>query len=125
MASSLVWPEPGRPLGLVPGLRTTHADGSPDVLRGEEVQIFGALDALGLDHGIFVLPGTHSKWAIVESRRVMGFCTFMTGELYALLRHQSILSRLMTVRTHGLRISKASWQAAARPPVGRCCTACS
>ena len=95
MASGLVWPEPGRPLGFVPGLLTSDAAGSPDVLRGEEVQIFGTLDALGLDHGVFVLPGTHCKWAIVENRRVMGFHTFMTGELYALLRHRSILSRLM------------------------------
>jgi 2-dehydro-3-deoxygalactonokinase len=95
MASGLVWPEPGRLLGFVPGLLTSDADGNPDVLRGEEVQIFGTLDSLGMDHGVFVLPGTHSKWAIVENRRVMGFHTFMTGELYALLRRQSILSRLM------------------------------
>lgn len=101
MASGLVWPEPGRPLGFVPGLLTSDADGSPDVLRGEEVQIFGTLDALGLDHGVFVLPGTHSKWAIVENRRVIGFHTFMTGELYALLRHQSILSRLMPEEEDG------------------------
>lgn len=95
MAAGVVWPEPGRLLGFVPGLRATFADGSPDVLRGEEVQIFGALDALGLDSAIFVLPGTHSKWAIVENRRVMRFYTFMTGELYALLRRHSILSQTM------------------------------
>jgi 2-dehydro-3-deoxygalactonokinase len=95
MAAGVLWPEPGRLLGFVPGLLATLADGSPDVMRGEEVQIFGAMDALGVDDGVFVLPGTHSKWAIVENRRVVRFYTFMTGELYALLRRHSILSRLM------------------------------
>lgn len=95
MAAGLVWPEAGRRLALVPGLTVRHADGAPDVMRGEEVQIFGALDALGVADGIFVLPGTHSKWAWVEDRRVRHFHTFMTGELYALLRRQSILARGM------------------------------
>lgn len=95
MAAGVVWPEPGRALGFVPGLVATFANGAPDVLRGEEVQIFGSLDALGLDAGIFVLPGTHSKWAIVQNRRVVRFHTFMTGELYALLRRHSILAQTM------------------------------
>jgi 2-dehydro-3-deoxygalactonokinase len=95
MAESLLWPEPGRRLALVPGLSMTHVEGAPDVMRGEEVQIFGALDALGTDDAIFVLPGTHSKWAVVQDRRITRFHTFMTGELYALLRHQSILARVM------------------------------
>lgn len=82
-------------LGFVPGLATRHSDGAPDVMRGEEVQIFGALDALGVNDGIFVLPGTHSKWAVVENRRVLRFHTFMTGEVFALLRQHSILSRTM------------------------------
>lgn len=95
MAAGLVWPMPDRRLAFVPGLSTLHADGSPDVMRGEEVQIFGALDALAADEGIFVLPGTHSKWAHVAQRQVRSFHTFMTGELYALLRGQSILARAM------------------------------
>lgn len=97
LAAGVVWPEAGRQLGFVPGLLASSAHGSPDVLRGEEVQIFGTLDALGVCDGIFVLPGTHSKWAIVEDRKVVRFFTFMTGELYALLRRHSILSQLMPV----------------------------
>lgn len=95
MAAGLVWPLPALRIGFVPGLSTTHAGGAPDVMRGEEVQIFGALDALGADQGVFVLPGTHSKWARVEQRQVRRFHTFMTGELYALLRKHSILARGM------------------------------
>ena len=96
LGNGLVWMnDADLSIGFVPGLAMQHANGIPDVMRGEEVQIFGALDALGLDDGIFVLPGTHSKWAVVESRRIVRFHTFMTGEVFALLRQRSILSRLM------------------------------
>ncbi|HZY17926.1 MAG TPA: 2-dehydro-3-deoxygalactonokinase [Ramlibacter sp.] len=84
----------GLRLGLVPGLQA-EAHGVPDVMRGEETQIVGALDLLGLDDGLFVLPGTHSKWARVRGRRIEGFSTFMTGEVYALLRRHSILARTL------------------------------
>ena len=81
-------------LGIVPGLSTQHA-GVHDVIRGEEVQVFGALELLARDQGTFVLPGTHSKWVRVRDGRIAGFSTFMTGEVYALLRRHSILARTM------------------------------
>ena len=89
------WPAPGLELwrvGIVPGLccELAHA---PDVMRGEEVQIFGAMQLTGLRDGLFVLPGTHSKWATVERGRVTGFRTCMTGEIYALLSRHSILAK--------------------------------
>ena len=93
IAAALAWIEPRR-IALVPGLRHEQ-DGVPDVLRGEEVQILGALALLGSTDGTFVLPGTHSKWATVRGGRVTGFRTFMTGELYALLARQSILARTL------------------------------
>lgn len=82
-------------IGIVPGLVDDAA--RPDVMRGEETQIVGAL-ALhpGLaDEAVLVLPGTHSKWARVRGGRVTGFATHMTGELFALLRQHSVLNRLM------------------------------
>jgi len=85
--------EAGR-IAIVPGLSDSH-DGVPDVMRGEEVQIFGAMALTGLTEGLFVLPGTHSKWALVKNRRVTGFRTFMTGEFYALLSRHSILARTL------------------------------
>jgi len=85
--------DPGR-IAIVPGLCDEHA-GVPDVMRGEEVQIFGALALTGLADGLFVLPGTHNKWARVEAGRVTGFRTFMTGEFYALLSQHSILARTL------------------------------
>lgn len=85
--------EPGR-IAIVPGLADEHA-GVPDVMRGEEVQIFGAVALTGLQDGLFVLPGTHNKWARVKDGRVSGFRTFMTGEFYALLSQHSILARTL------------------------------
>jgi len=85
--------EPGR-IAIVPGLSDEHA-GVPDVMRGEEVQIFGAMALTGLQDGLFVLPGTHNKWARVKDGRVAGFRTYMTGEFYALLSQHSILARTL------------------------------
>lgn len=96
LGKALAWmQDAGLAIGFVPGLAMQHGNGVPDVMRGEEVQVFGALDVLGVDDGIFVLPGTHSKWVVVENRRILRFHTFMTGEVFALLRQHSILSRLM------------------------------
>ncbi|MGJ7491679.1 2-dehydro-3-deoxygalactonokinase [Variovorax sp. ZT4R33] len=79
-------------VAMVPGL-SDEQSGVPDVMRGEEVQIFGAMALTGRRGGLFVLPGTHNKWARVADGRVTGFRTFMTGEFYALLGTHSILSR--------------------------------
>ena len=93
IAAKLLWIEPGR-IALVPGL-SCEERGVPDVMRGEETQVFGALDLLGLAEAQLVLPGTHSKWVTVRAGRVKQFRTFMTGELYALLRQHSILARTL------------------------------
>ena len=89
----------GGVLHIAPGLRHRPAAGAaPDVMRGEEVQIAGVLGAIGApggDDAVVVLPGTHSKWARIERGRIVAFRTHMTGELYALLRQQSLLARLM------------------------------
>jgi len=81
-------------VAIVPGL-CCNQDTTPDVMRGEEVQIFGAMRLTGINTGSFVLPGTHSKWATVEHGRVTGFRTYMTGEFYALLSQHSILARTL------------------------------
>jgi 2-dehydro-3-deoxygalactonokinase len=93
LAAHLHWIERDR-IALVPGLSDTQGD-VPDVMRGEEVQIFGAMRLAGLADGLFVLPGTHSKWATVRSGKVTGFRTFMTGEVYGLFAQHSILARTL------------------------------
>ena len=83
---------PQNALTIVPGVMTRDAAGIPDVMRGEETQLLGAV---GPDERVLaVLPGTHSKWARVEHGRVVDFTTFMTGELYGVLMDHSMLGRL-------------------------------
>jgi len=93
VAARLSWIEAGR-IAIVPGL-SCEQDGVPDVMRGEETQVFGALRLLGIENGVCVLPGTHSKWVIVKGGRIERFTTLMTGEFYALLRQHSILARTL------------------------------
>lgn len=100
VAAGLAWIAPQR-IALVPGLRCETA-GVPDVMRGEEVQVFGALALLGVQDGSFVLPGTHSKWVQVRQGRIASFRTFMTGEVYALLRQHSILARTLPAADEAL-----------------------
>jgi 2-dehydro-3-deoxygalactonokinase len=97
LARHLLWIERDR-IALVPGLSDRQGD-VPDVMRGEEVQIFGAMRLAGLADGLFVLPGTHSKWATVCGGKVTGFRTFMTGEVYGLFAQHSILARTLDANT--------------------------
>jgi 2-dehydro-3-deoxygalactonokinase len=73
---------------IAPGLSQARP---ADVMRGEEVQIAGALLLTPGFDGVFCLPGTHSKWAQISAAEVVSFQTFMTGELFALLSTQSVL----------------------------------
>ena len=75
---------------IVPGLSCNDAAGVPDVMRGEETQILGC----GVE-GMICLPGTHSKWVEVKNGRIERFSTFMTGEVYAVLKQHSLLGRMM------------------------------
>jgi 2-dehydro-3-deoxygalactonokinase len=90
----------GRRAFLAPGLSTRSAEAVPDVMRGEEVQILGAVDRLGVERATLCLPGTHSKWARVDAGRVVGFSTHMTGEAFEALRRHTIL---------GATIEHAAW----------------
>lgn len=75
---------------IVPGVSVT---GPADVMRGEEVQLLGAVEAgLVPRDALLVQPGTHCKWAEVEHGRIARFTTAMTGELFALLRGHGLLA---------------------------------
>jgi len=82
---------PGVVLHIVPGVRRSGE--RPDVMRGEETQIVGLLGPRACADARLVLPGTHSKWVRVDAGRIVDFRTYMTGELFALLREHSILGR--------------------------------
>lgn len=82
----------GRALTIIPGVKSDE----PDVMRGEETQIVGS----GVEHGIVVCPGTHSKWVQVSRGQIASFATFFTGEMHALIRgHSSVGKALNTAPT--------------------------
>ncbi len=84
---------------IVPGVKRDD-EKQPDVMRGEETQILGALQMLGKEDGVFVLPGTHSKWAIVQGKQLVDFRTYMTGEVFGLLRKGGTLGQMMQGDDH-------------------------
>ena len=92
--------EGGR-IQIVPGLSCHNRFNAPDLLRGEETQILGALrleDRLRQGRWVLCLPGTHTKWVVVEDGLVREFFTAPAGELFALLRDRSVLVR----KPHGV-----------------------
>jgi 2-dehydro-3-deoxygalactonokinase len=94
--SALRFESDGATVAIAPGLSCTSRLGSPEVMRGEETQIAGALALhpdLGSGSHLLCLPGTHTKWAWLEDGRVRDFLTALTGELFALLRDASTLTR--------------------------------
>ncbi len=93
LARALMWVEPGRS-AIVPGLSQRERDA--DVMRGEEVQVFGAV-ALGQApaDGLLCHPGTHAKWISLRARAITGFTSMMTGEMFQLLRDHSMLAPLL------------------------------
>ncbi|MCL5425067.1 MAG: 2-dehydro-3-deoxygalactonokinase [Gammaproteobacteria bacterium] len=78
---------------LLPGLSQTRSPASHfDVMRGEETQLAGLVAADTANFSsLACLPGTHAKWATLETGAVTHFATYLTGELYQLLANQSVL----------------------------------
>ena len=85
----------GLDIRITSGVEGAGFYGLHDVMRGEELQIFGAVDELELDDALLCLPGTHSKWCRVSGGQISSVTSYMTGELYALLRNNSSIGRLI------------------------------
>jgi 2-dehydro-3-deoxygalactonokinase len=88
-------PSAKREVRIVPGLAQRDAD-RPDVMRGEETQLAGAVAKIGSGRHIVCMPGTHSKWVDIVDGTVASFQTFMTGELFSVLSGHSILAHSLT-----------------------------
>ncbi|MGH6858608.1 MAG: 2-dehydro-3-deoxygalactonokinase [Phyllobacterium sp.] len=78
-----------RDVRIIPGL--SQSGDAPNVMRGEETQLLGAMLDRNLSDGLVALPGTHSKWVRLKAGKAVSFSTYLTGELYALLSQHSIL----------------------------------
>jgi 2-dehydro-3-deoxygalactonokinase len=83
-------------VSIVPGMRCTNPLGAPDVMRGEETQLFGAQcidSSISTDKWLVCMPGTHTKWVSLNRNVVQEFLTAPTGELFAMLCEHSVLVR--------------------------------
>jgi len=84
----------GGRIRIVPGLSCRNRLDAPDFMRGEETQLLGALQLepmLREGSHLMCLPGTHTKWAILQDGSLQEFCTAPTGEIYASLCSQTTL----------------------------------
>ncbi len=81
-----------RSLYFLPGL--SQQKPQADVMRGEELALFGATQTTA--KALVVMPGTHSKWAVVNDGKVQAFRTIVTGELFDVLLNKTLLGQLAT-----------------------------
>lgn len=82
-------------VAIVPGVSLREGPRA-DVMRGEEVQVLGAIIAgLAPADALFCQPGTHNKWIDTHDARIVDFATAMTGELFALLRAHGMLAGML------------------------------
>jgi 2-dehydro-3-deoxygalactonokinase len=84
-------PGEARDIRILPGIAQRDAK-APDVMRGEETQLLGALGLDAAGEALVCMPGTHSKWVRVKDGTVVHFSTFMTGELFSVVSRETILS---------------------------------
>jgi 2-dehydro-3-deoxygalactonokinase len=91
---ALRWQSDGRRIVLAPGISCRNPLQAPDVMRGEETQILGALQILpelGGGRRLLCMPGTHTKWVAMNDGVVENFLTALSGELFDVLRRHSVL----------------------------------
>jgi 2-dehydro-3-deoxygalactonokinase len=81
-------------LVFLPGVSVR--DPLPDMMRGEELKVFGAM---GQNSGLVALPGAHTKWVSVKDGRIEQFATYMSGEIAALLKSNSLVSKLIPAKS--------------------------
>lgn len=89
-----------RPIWFVPGVKNTDQKLPPsrieemDIMRGEEVEVFGLMARLRLSGpAIVILPGSHNKFILVnQAAQIVGCMTTLAGELLYVLSHHTILA---------------------------------
>jgi 2-dehydro-3-deoxygalactonokinase len=120
LADQVVTPRAGA--FIVPGMRCSNPLGAPDVMRGEETQLIGALEiepALAEGRHLVCLPGTHAKWVSMRDGIVQEFLTVPTGEIFSLLCEHSVLVRdpATPLTHHGAEFERGLAESARHPEV--------
>lgn len=83
---------------IVPGLSATAPDGHGDIMRGEELTLFGIVagdERFATGRHLIGLPGVHPKYVLVEEGRIESFYTTMSGEIFDRLSERGLLSKLI------------------------------
>lgn len=86
----------GIPTYYITGIKTTQKLDElnlNDVIRGEEVEVFGILKKLQIkEECIIILPGSHNKFILVNrNHEILDFSTTISGELLEIITKNSIL----------------------------------
>ncbi|MDR3258613.1 MAG: 2-dehydro-3-deoxygalactonokinase [Fusobacteriaceae bacterium] len=67
---------------------------SIDVIRGEEVEVFGILKEIEITTDepiLIILPGSHNKFIEIKNKEIIDLTTTMSGEILELMTKYSIL----------------------------------
>ena len=65
---------------------------SIDVIRGEEVEVFGILEEIKVEEPtLVILPGSHNKFIEVSDGNIVDLLTTMSGEIYDVMTRYTIL----------------------------------
>lgn len=76
---------------IVPGGRTQNGANPSGMMRGEETQVLGLIELIDTEDRRICLPGSHSKWVSLVNRKISDIKTYMTGEMYQVMRDNTVL----------------------------------
>ena len=83
-----------------------------EIMRGEDCELLGIASYSEyqplLKDCQIILPGTHSKHAVISNGKMVNFHTSMTGELFDSISHHTILSSSLALDTEGQSSQDAS-----------------
>ncbi|MEN7535567.1 2-dehydro-3-deoxygalactonokinase [Aurantiacibacter flavus] len=99
-ASNVLGSSVSVPLGkgsarILGGMACTNVLGEPDVMRGEEIELIGLeamTSASKAGRSLVCIPGTHTKWVLLEDGVVESFLSSVTGEMFAGLIKSGVLA---------------------------------
>ncbi|WDE99251.1 2-dehydro-3-deoxygalactonokinase [Lentisphaera profundi] len=92
MKTNFIHPSNCSHIKIFGGVKHLDQSRDYDVMRGEEVQVFGVL-VQAPKASLICLPGSHSKWVHVDAGQIKSFSTWMTGELFKCLSQNTIFAK--------------------------------
>ncbi len=84
------------PFYFIPGVKVIAENQAMDMMRGEETEFFGLMDAEKITCDVIgVLPGSHNKIILFSEHQIKDFYTSISGEVIAALSTQTILKKAL------------------------------